>query len=95
MQTETGLRETLKWKNSCKTMAFYRRSLKLSQNKLAKFLGVADSLVWYWEHGIKDPTTSNLMRLARALGVTETELLHPSDEVKEKMKEMGITLDDP
>ena len=94
VQTETGL-EALKWKNSCKTMEFYRRSLNLSKYRLAKSLGVAYSLVRYWEQGIKDPTTSNLMKLARTLGVTETELLHPSDDVKEKMKEMGIILDEP
>ena len=95
VETKNVLTETLGWKNSYKTMGFYRRSLNLTKLKLAKSLGVAPSLVWYWEQGIKDPTTTNLMKLARALGVTETELLHPSDEVKEKMKEMGIILDEP
>jgi len=90
VKTENGLAETFEWKKTCKVIEFYRRSLNLSKYRLAIILGVTGAIVGWWERGIKEPKTSSLVKLARAFGVSETELLHPSDEVKEKMKEMGL-----
>jgi len=90
VKTETRQTEMLTWKNLCGVMGFYRRSLNLTKDDLAKSLGVAPSIVGYWERGVKEPKATNIMKLARALGITETELLHPSEEVKEKIKEMEM-----
>lgn len=90
MKTETGLTEIYEWKNSCKVMGFYRRSLNLTKAKLAILVGVTDTIVGLWERGIKQPTISNFVKLARVLGVSEAELLYPSQEVQEKMAQMGL-----
>lgn len=90
MKTETGLTEIYEWKNSCKVMGFYRRSLNLTKAKLAVLLGVTKTIVGLWERGIKQPTISNFVKLARALGVSELDLLYPSEEVQKKIKEMNL-----
>ena len=90
MKTETGLTEIYKWKNSCKVMGFYRRSLNLSKAELAVLVGVTHAIVGCWERGIKEPKISNFVKLARVLGVSEAELLYPSEEVKRKIEQMNF-----
>ena len=90
MKMEAGLGKMFEWKDVCKTVEFYRRSLNLSQNKLARLLGVMPSTVGVWERGIKEPRASSLVRLARTLNVSEIDLLHPSEEMKKKMEEMNL-----
>lgn len=90
MNNETGLTETFDWKKSCKVMGFYRRSLNLSKAELAVLVGVSHVIVGRWEHGIKEPKISNFAKLARALGVSEIELMYPSKEVQEKIKQMSL-----
>ena len=90
MKTETKLIKTFEWKNSCGVMEFYRRSLNLSKYRLAKSLGVTSNIVGLWEKGIKEPKISNFVRLMEALGVSETEFLHPSAEVKRKIDKMNL-----
>ena len=90
MKTETGLTEIYEWKNSCKVMGFYRRSLNLSKAELAVLVGVTHAIVGCWERGIKEPKISNFVKLARALGVSEAELLYPSEEVKQKIEQMNF-----
>ena len=90
MKTETGLTEVYEWKNSCKVMGFYRRSLNLSKSKLAVLLGVTSAIVGCWERGLKEPKISNFVKLARVLGVSEVELLYPSDEIKKKISDMSL-----
>ena len=90
MKTETEIAESFVWKNSCKVMEFYRRSLNLTQAKLGILLGVTQAIVGCWERGVKQPTISNFVKLARALGVSELELLYPSEEVKKKIEEMNL-----
>ena len=87
---KTELNEKFEWKNSCKVMGFYRRSLNLTKAKLAILLGVTDSIVGWWERGIKEPKISNFVKLARVLGVSELDLLYPSEEVQKKIKEMNL-----
>ena len=90
MKTETGLTEVYEWKNSCKVMGFYRRSLNLSKSKLAVLLGVTSAIVGCWERGLKEPKISNFVKLARVLGVSEVELLYQSDEIKKKISDMSL-----
>ena len=90
MKIENNLLKNFEWKNSCKVLEFYRRSLNLSKNKLALSLGVTPTIVGYWEEGRKEPKISNFVKLMQVLGVSETEFLHPTDEVKEKMKAMNL-----
>ena len=90
MNIKTGSAETFEWKNSCEIMEFYRHSLNLSQAKLALLLGVTQAIVGCWERGIKQPTISNFVKLAKVFGVSETEFLHPSEEVKNKISQMKL-----
>ena len=90
MVTETKLTKTFEWRDSCRVMEFYRRSLNLSQAKLAVLLGVTQAIVGCWERGLKEPKISNFVKLARVLGVSEVELLYPSDEIKKKISDMGL-----
>ena len=82
--------KTFEWKNSCKILEFYRRSLNLSKYRLAKSLGVTPNVVRWWEKGIKEPKISNFVNLMQVLGVSETEFLHPSEEVQKKMAQIGL-----
>jgi len=82
--------EVYDWKNYCEILKSYRRSLNWSQYELAKRLGVTHAIVGLWERGIKEPKISNFMKLAKVFGLSETELLHPSKEVQEKIKQMSL-----
>lgn len=95
MKTEKELTEAYEWKNSCKVMEFYRRSLNLKKGKLARVLGLTPTIIGYWEEGRKEPKISNFVKLTKALGVSETEFLHPSEEVKEKIREMELKSNAP
>ena len=50
---------------------------------LAKKMGAVVSTVSFWERGIKEPKISSLVAVAKILGVSEMDLLHPSEEVKQ------------
>lgn len=79
-----------KWTDTCKIVGFYRRSLNLSKNELSRLLGVALSTAGVWERGIKEPKASSLVKMAKLFGVSETELLHPSEEMKERIRMMNL-----
>ena len=79
-----------KWKDTCRIVEFYRRSFNLKKNELSKLLGVVDSTVLVWERGIKEPKASSLVKMAKLFGVSETELLHPSEEMKERIRMMNL-----
>ena len=53
----------------------YRRKSGLSQEELAAKLGVSRQAVSKWESGASDPSTTNLMALAKLFGVSAEELL--------------------
>ena len=65
-----------------KTIRWYRRSLNMTQKELAKLVGTSFPLVARWEKGMDGMNVKSLVKLARIFGISETELLHPSDEVK-------------
>ena len=53
-----------------------RREAGLTQRELAEALGVSRQAVSKWETGTADPSTSNLLALAKLFGVPAEELLH-------------------
>ena len=52
-----------------------RRERGLTQRQLAEQLHVTDKAVSKWESGAADPSTSNLLALAKLFGVSAEELL--------------------
>ena len=70
----------------CKKSGALIRRLRLgkdmTQSALADRLGVSVQAVSKWESGASDPSTSNLLALAKLYGVSAEDLLrsvHPSE----------------
>ncbi len=53
----------------------YRTERNMTQEFVAEALGVSRQAVSKWEKGISDPSTSNLLALAKLYGVSAEELL--------------------
>lgn len=53
----------------------YRTECKMTQEFVAETLGVSRQAVSKWESGVSDPSTTNLMALAKLFGVTAEEIL--------------------
>ena len=53
----------------------YRTNNKMTQEFVAESLGVSRQAVSKWENGTSDPSTSNLLALAKLYGVSAEELL--------------------
>lgn len=47
----------------------------MTQEFVAETLGVSRQAVSKWESGVSDPSTTNLMALAKLFGVTAEEIL--------------------
>ena len=58
----------------------YRRDRGFSQEDLAERLGVSRQAVSKWETGTSDPSTSNLLALAKLYGISPEELLREVQE---------------
>ena len=56
-------------------IARQRKSLGLTQVQLAERVHVSGKTVSKWENGTSDPSTSNLMALAKLYGVPAEDLL--------------------
>ena len=56
-------------------IAAYRKQAGLTQAGLAEKLNYSDKAVSKWERGDSDPSTSNLLALAKLFGVSAEELL--------------------
>ena len=54
----------------------HRTELKMTQDFVAEYLGVSRQAVSKWESGTSDPSTSNLIALAKLFGVAPEELLN-------------------
>ena len=52
-----------------------RTASSLSQGQLAERMGVSRQAVSKWESGTSDPSTSNLLALAKLYGVSAEDLL--------------------
>jgi len=53
----------------------HRTGCKMTQEFVAEHLGVSRQAVSKWESGASDPSTSNLLALAKLYGVSAEELL--------------------
>ena len=53
----------------------HRTRCKMTQEFVAEHLGVSRQAVSKWENGTSDPSTSNLLSLARLYGISAEELL--------------------
>lgn len=53
----------------------HRTRSKMTQEFVAESLGVSRQAVSKWESGASDPSTSNLLALAKLFGVTADEIL--------------------
>lgn len=53
----------------------YRSNNKMTQEFVAEALGVSRQAVSKWESGASDPSTSNLLALAKLFGVSADEIL--------------------
>ena len=53
----------------------YRKTAGLTQEQVANYLGVSTPAVNKWEKGASDPSTSNLLTLAKLFNTTAEELL--------------------
>ena len=53
----------------------HRTQCKMTQEFVAETLGVSRQAVSKWENGTSDPSTSNLIALAKLFGISAEELL--------------------
>ena len=53
----------------------HRMGCKMTQEFIAETLGVSRQAVSKWESGASDPSTTNLMALAKLFGITAEDLL--------------------
>lgn len=58
----------------------YRTERNMTQEFVAESLGVSRQAVSKWESGRSDPSTSNLIALAKLFGVAPEELLRQSSD---------------
>lgn len=63
-----------------------RLRCKMTQEFVADTLGVSRQAVSKWENGTSDPSTSNLMALAKLYEVSSEELLRSTDSNYQKEK---------
>lgn len=65
-------------KNLGEVLKQHRTSCKMTQEFVAEALGVSRQAVSKWESGASDPSTTNLMALAKLYGVAAEDLLRES-----------------
>lgn len=61
------------------TLKTHRTSRGFTQEYVAESLGVSRQAVSKWENGTSDPSTANLMALAKLYGLSVDELLHTGE----------------
>ena len=57
------------------TLKAHRTRCKMTQEFVAEHLGVSRQAVSKWENGTSDPSTSNLLALAKLYGISAEEFL--------------------
>jgi transcriptional regulator with XRE-family HTH domain len=62
----------------------HRTSCHMTQEFVAEAIGVTRQAVSKWENGTADPSTSNLLALAKLYGVNAEELLSQVKQEKEE-----------
>jgi len=58
----------------------HRTRCKMTQEFVAESLGVSRQAVSKWENGTSDPSTSNLIALAKLFGISAEELLREVED---------------
>lgn len=56
-----------------------RQERRIGQVELAKQLGVSKGIISLWENGLREPTLSNLVAIAKFFGVSADYLLGIED----------------
>ena len=69
-------------------LADLRRERELSQEELAREIGVTRQAVSKWERGVIAPSTTNLIALGELYGVHLDELVHGEAPIREKAEEV-------
>ena len=69
-------------KNLGETLKTHRTSRGFTQEYVAEALGVSRQAVSKWENGTSDPSTANLMALAKLYGLSVDELLQQAETSK-------------
>ncbi|MBE6951598.1 MAG: helix-turn-helix transcriptional regulator [Ruminococcaceae bacterium] len=69
-QEETILRKSLG-----EVLKEHRTRCSMTQEFVAEAMGVSRQAVSKWENGTADPSTSNLLKLAKLYGITAEELI--------------------
>ena len=59
-----------------KALKGHRERCRMTQEFVAEAIGVSRQAVSKWETGAADPSTANLLALAKLYGVSPEELLH-------------------
>lgn len=59
----------------------FREKNNYSQEELARLLGVTRRTISRWEQNSSKPSSDELSRIAKIIGVTEDELLSGEDEI--------------
>lgn len=57
-------------------LKYYRKQKKLSQDELSKFAKISPSAICQYERGGREPSLSNLIKLANAFKITIDDLLN-------------------
>ncbi|RDU23228.1 helix-turn-helix domain-containing protein [Anaerosacchariphilus polymeriproducens] len=68
---KSGIRKSLG-----KVLKQHREECNMTQEFVAEAIGVSRQAVSKWENGMSDPSTSNLIALAKLFKISTEELLH-------------------
>ena len=69
-----------------------RKSKGMSQEAVASALGVSRQAVTRWENGRSDPSTANLIELAKLFGISIGELCGTADSVQPDLQQLAALL---
>ena len=79
--TQTPSPETIAVRKSLgEAIKEHRTRCKMTQEFVAEHLNVSRQAVSKWENGTSDPSTANLLALAKLFGVSASELLEHMEE---------------
>lgn len=76
IKSEAVRKETIEIRKSLgEALKEHRTRCQMTQEFVAEHLGVSRQAVSKWENGTSDPSTSNLLALAKLYGISAEELL--------------------
>jgi transcriptional regulator with XRE-family HTH domain len=71
-----------------------REQRRLSQRELARLCGLGETQINKYENGLSDPSSTNLMLIARQLDVSTDFLLGVSDDPHVQVREPGLNVEE-